>query len=101
MTTTPKTPTRIYLVRNTDTGDERLVRAPNVARALAHIVRVSYTCEVASQEQLVALLTGSDPTEVEDALTRDDDAPAASAAPPAPLFEVVFCPPDAYALPKA
>lgn len=79
--TTPKTPTRIYLVRNTDTGDERLVRAPNVARALAHIVRVSYTCEVATQEQLVALLTAIDPTEVEDAQARDDEAAHA------PLFE--------------
>jgi hypothetical protein len=79
-----KTPTRIYLVRNTDTGDERLVRAPNVARALAHIVRVSYTCEVATQEQLVALLTTADPTEVEDALARDDEPTADGSAQPGP-----------------
>jgi hypothetical protein len=64
---TPKTPTRIYLVRNTDTGDERLVRAPNVARALAHITSTSYSCEVATQDQLVALLTADTPAEVEDA----------------------------------
>lgn len=61
------TPTRLYLIRNTDTGEERLVRAPNAARALAHITRTSYTATVASQEQLVALLTGEDRIEIEDA----------------------------------
>ncbi|HWS75059.1 MAG TPA: hypothetical protein VN324_07955 [Quisquiliibacterium sp.] len=63
------------MIRNTDTGEERLVRAPNAARALAHITRTSYTAEVASQEQLVALLTGEAPAEIEDA-TREPSAEA-------------------------
>ncbi len=60
------TPTRIYLIRNTETAEERLVRAPNAARALAHIVRTTYTSEVATQEQIVALLTGEQPPAIED-----------------------------------
>lgn len=78
-----KTPTRIYLVRNTDTAEERLVRAVNAPRALAHIVRTSYSAEVASQEQLVALLTGDDRVQIEDASasTSDDDNAPATAAP--------------------
>jgi len=68
------TPTRIYLVRNTDTAEERLVRATNAPRGLAHIVRTSYTAEVASQDQLVALLTGDNRVEIEDAAgAREDD----------------------------
>jgi len=68
------TPTRIYLVRNTDTAEERLVRATNAPRALAHIVRTSYVAEVASQDQLVALLTGDNRVEIEDAAgAREDD----------------------------
>lgn len=76
------TPTRIYLVRNKDTAEERLVRATNAPRALAHIVKTSYAAEVASQDQLVALLTGDDRVEIEDATsatTSDDDAPTAAA----------------------
>ena len=83
--TAPKTPTRIYLVRNTDTGEERLVRAPSAARALAHLVRTSYMAEVASQEQLVALLTAIEPVEIEDAMTssRDDEGAATAEEVPA------------------
>lgn len=69
------TPTRIYAIRNTDTGEERLVRAPNAARALAHITRTSYTAEVASQEQLVALLTGENRIEIEDATAQAEPEP--------------------------
>ena len=83
MTPTPKTPRRIYLVRNADTGEERLVRAQNAARALAHIVRTSSGAEVATQEQLVALLTAIEPVEVEDAGGAADDGPeAGDPAPP-------------------
>ena len=81
MTPTPKTPRRIYLVRNSDTGEERLVRAQNAARALAHIVRTSYSAEVATQEQLVALLTAIQPVEVEDAGAADDGPDVADSAP--------------------
>jgi hypothetical protein len=64
------TPTRIYLTRNIDTGEERLVRAPNAARALAHITRTSYEATVATQDQLVALLTGEERIEIEDAMAQ-------------------------------
>lgn len=84
MTLTTKTPRRIYLVRNADTGEERLVRAQNAARALAHIVRTSYSAEVATQEQLVALLTAIEPVEVEDAGAADDGPPDAADAAPVP-----------------
>lgn len=76
------TPTRIYLVRNKDTAEERLVRATNAPRALAHIVKTSYAAEVASQDQLVALLTADHRVEIEDATgatTSDDDAPTPAA----------------------
>lgn len=79
--TPTKTPRRIYLVRNSDTGEERLVRAQNAARALAHIVRTSYSAEVANQEQLVSLLTGIEPVKVEDTGTAEDDPDAADSAP--------------------
>lgn len=51
-----KAPKRIYLVRNTETGVERLVRAANVAQARNHISRDTLTVEVASQDQIVSLL---------------------------------------------
>ena len=40
-----------YLIRNTDTGDERLVRADNQAQALRHITRTTYSVEVATVDQ--------------------------------------------------
>ena len=71
-------------MRKADTGEERLVRAPNAARALTHIVRTSYSAEVANQEQLVALLTASNPVEIEDASAADDGPPDAADWTPAP-----------------
>lgn len=62
-----KAPKRIYLVRNADTGDERLIRAANVAQARNHAARDTLLVGVASQEQLVALLTGDAPAKVEEA----------------------------------
>ena len=56
---------RIYLVRNTDTGTESLVRAPNRAQALRHIVKTTYTVDLASQDQLVELI--SNRQEIEEA----------------------------------
>lgn len=44
--------TRIYVVANTNNGDERLVRAPNRSRA----VKGSVTARVASQDDLQRLL---------------------------------------------
>ena len=54
-----------YLIRNTDTGDERLVRADNQAQALRHITRTTYSVEVATVDQVAALLTAEPPYRVE------------------------------------
>ena len=59
--------TRIYLVCNADTGDERLIRAANVVQARNHAARDTLIVAVASQDQLVALLTGDKPPAVEEA----------------------------------
>ena len=47
--------TRIYIVTN-GASDPRLVRAPNQAQALRHIVK-PYKAEVASQDALIAALS--------------------------------------------
>ena len=62
-----KAPKRIYLVRNTDTGDERLIRATNAAQARNHAARDTLAVAVATQDELVALLTGEQKHEVEEA----------------------------------
>jgi hypothetical protein len=46
--------TRIYIITN-GASDPRLVRAPNQAQALRHIVK-PYKAEVASQDALIAAL---------------------------------------------
>lgn len=78
MTTTPKTPRRIYLVRHTDTGTERLIRASTAAQARNHAARDTIEVDVAGQEQLVALLTSAQPARIEDASQREDEADAPS-----------------------
>lgn len=78
--TTTKTPRRIYLVRNTDTGAERLIRAGNVAQARNHAARDTLDVSVATQDQLVNLLTGAEPIEVEDASQAADEAEASTPA---------------------
>lgn len=60
--------TRIYLVaKAAGTGDEQghLVRAATQAQAVRHVVRNTYQAEVATQEQLVDLMTAG--AKVEDA----------------------------------
>lgn len=53
---------RIYLVGN---GQQiRLVRAPNRAQAVAHVARSSIAVNVATQDELVKLLTSG--AQVED-----------------------------------
>jgi len=65
---TKSTTRRIYLVRHADTGAERLVRALTPAQARNHAARDTITVAVATQDQLVALLTSKDwHGEVEDA----------------------------------
>ena len=58
--------TTLYLIRNTETAVERLVRARNKSAALRFVMR-PLTIAAAKPEQLVALLTGDDPITVEDA----------------------------------
>lgn len=91
MSTNPKTPRRIYLVRDVDTGIERLIRAVSPAQARAHAARDVFEVSVATQDQLVALLTAEIPAAVEEA--GQDEPPQveraevlASAAPPEPLL---------------
>jgi hypothetical protein len=60
------TPKRIYLVRSPIDGTERLVRAANQSQARAHCAR-ELEVSVASQDQIVALLTLEQPIAVEDA----------------------------------
>jgi len=70
-------PKRIYLVRNVDTGDERLIRAANAAQARNHAARDTLSVEVASQDQLVALLTEADvPVRIEEAGRESEPQPA-------------------------
>lgn len=60
--------TRIYKVTNGD-AEPRLVRAPNQAQALRHIVK-PYKAEVASQDDLIAALSKGvkiEETDVKDA----------------------------------
>lgn len=59
------TKTRIYAVDDGVTA--RLVRAPNAAQAINHVVRGRYTAAPATQDQLVKLI--ADGVEVEDAST--------------------------------
>lgn len=47
---------RIYVVRSSDPDDVTLVRAPTQAQAIRHVVR-DYTAEVATQTELVDLLS--------------------------------------------
>lgn len=62
-----KAPKRIYLVHNAATGTQRLIRASNTYQARNHAARDTLAVQVATQEQLVALLTGHARVAVEDA----------------------------------
>lgn len=85
--TIAKTPRRIYIVRHTDTGAERLIRATTAAQARNHAARDTIEVDVASQEQLVSLLTGAEPARIEDA-THDSVVDASFTPAPAtpPMF---------------
>lgn len=48
--------TRIYLVRDMDSTDVRLVRAGSPAAAIRHVVRPRFEATVASQDDLVQQL---------------------------------------------
>lgn len=47
---------RIYVVRHTESGDERLISASGKAAALRYAVRTSHTVDLADQYKLVSLL---------------------------------------------
>lgn len=47
---------RIYVVKNS-TGEERLIEANNQAQALSYAVKTTMTVELASQSELVRLVT--------------------------------------------
>lgn len=58
--------TRVYLVRSkgaTDATPGRLVRASHPAHALRHVADGEYRVEVASQDDLIALLQSGTPVE--------------------------------------
>lgn len=79
MTKITTTPRRVYAIHHIASGTTRLVRASNAATALRHVVRSDYSAEVASQDDLIELLTSG--TRVEDAGTEDEPAPVAAPAP--------------------
>lgn len=49
--------TRIYLVRNEQTGGDSLIRANSQAQAVKTAAKSLFTCRVASQEEIVQSLT--------------------------------------------
>jgi len=57
--------TRIYLVQDTETKSNALVRAANQAQAIRHVARNRLSVTVASQDDLVELLAAG--VKVEDA----------------------------------
>lgn len=75
------TATRIYLVRDDIHTDEYLVRAVNQAAALRHVTQKQYSVSVATQEQIVALLTQG--ARVNDAKFDDPNQPLETIEPAA------------------
>lgn len=70
-----------YVIRNTETGEERFVRADNQAQAMRHVAKTTYTVEAATVDQAVALLTAEPPYKVEVAGV-DPDIPSGAAFAP-------------------
>ncbi|MFM2345380.1 MAG: hypothetical protein RL654_133 [Pseudomonadota bacterium] len=116
--TTTVTPRRVYVVRDNTNGKTRLVRAINVAAALRHVVRIAYAVDVATQDDLIELLTSG--VAVEDASAAEDEqpqgarprqrrAPQAAEAPPEAdrdprvpdMFEAKAAPAEPAAAPTA
>lgn len=73
--------TTLYLIRDTETAVERLVRAKNKAAALRFVMK-PLTIAAATPEQLVALLSDDDPITVEDADPAEPGEPADAANEP-------------------
>lgn len=69
--------TRIYLVRNNQTGEEKLVEATLPAQVIRHVAKSLFAIEPVKQGKLVELLlAGQKP---EKASESDDDKPQAGA----------------------
>ncbi len=64
---------RIYTVANKITGDKRLIEAAGKTAALAYAVKTTLTAELASQSELVKLVTDG-------VLVEKADAPADGSA---------------------
>lgn len=47
---------RIYIVRHAESDTIQLVKASNQAQAISAVTKKQYTCEVASQDELVAAI---------------------------------------------
>lgn len=52
-----RTPTRVYLVREVNTGAERLVRATVMTVAIRHAARDQFTAHKATHDELERLIT--------------------------------------------
>lgn len=50
------TPTRIYVVKDTDLHSRTLVRASSQAQAVRHVTKSRFEVEVASQDTIVSLM---------------------------------------------
>lgn len=57
------TQTRIYLVTDTESGKQRLIRATNKPQAVRHASRNKFSCEVAGRDDLVSLVATGCPVE--------------------------------------
>jgi hypothetical protein len=55
--------TRIYLVTDRDTQAKRLIRAASQAQAIRHAVQARFEATVASQDDLLGLLTAGQAVE--------------------------------------
>jgi hypothetical protein len=56
--------TRIYLVTDTETNKHRMIRAGNQAQAIRHAAQTRFDIKVASQDDLVNLLSHGIPVEM-------------------------------------
>jgi hypothetical protein len=56
--------TRIYVVTDIESNHHRLVRAANQAQAMRHVAQACFDVEVASQDDLVSLLSSGHPIEL-------------------------------------
>ncbi len=56
--------TRIYVVTDIESNKHRLIRAGNRTQAIRHVAQACFDVEVASQDDLVKLLSSGNPIEL-------------------------------------